>query len=459
MRHLLLIRLLVIISIVGCTKSSKAQELKRKASLGIMMQPLTDSLATELKLEPGAGLYISEVVTGSTANNLGMKSGAVLQKINGKQMSSNRDVFEILADFRAEDDITLEYILDGTRVSKTGKGIARPKESYENAEVTYGTVSYEGNMLRSILYTPRNRSNTPVVYFLQGYTCGSIDLSFAPDHPYMKLIRSWVDAGFSVYRLEKPGVGESESQKNCFEINFNEELQAFQEGYKDLMAMEEIDTDNIFLFGHSMGGVIAPLLGEIKQPKGIMAYGTVGKKWYDYMVDLYTIQPKHFGISEAEIKENNKINLKFNDDMLVHKLSGAELAKKESYGQLFDLNELKTEQYIGRHITFWQGLADIDIPEVWTRTRTNVFIMHGEFDIQAINEEGPKRIVDLVNKNGSNAKFKVIENADHGFINFTSMQQNSETLGNGSYSSHARDNFNLEIGRESIKWMQGLLNG
>ena len=80
--------------------------------------------------------------------------------------------------------------------------------------------------------------------------------------------------------------------------------------------------------------------------------------------------------------------------------------------------------------------------------------MYGEFDIQAISPKGAKKIAEIVNNNSGKADFLLVDKADHGFVNFNSMQHNAETLGNGTYMTHARDNYSFLLGKESVKWMQ-----
>ncbi|NAS29898.1 PDZ domain-containing protein [Flavobacteriaceae bacterium R38] len=432
----------------------EAQTLKRKGLLGIMMQTLTDSISIQNNLKVKTGVHITTVMPNTTFANLGVKQGDVLTKLNGTSVSTIQDVLAITSQLYEDDTIEAEFYRNNKKEIKSTALLGRPMETFKNAHVTYGEVAYDGNVLRSILVTPKQVQKAPIIYFLQGYTCGSIE-TVSDDNPMKKLMNDWLEAGFAVYRVEKPGVGDSQSNKHCTQISFNEELKAFTEGYKDLMSQESIDLNNIFLFGHSMGGVIAPLLTKIKSPKGIITYGSIAQNWYDYMVDLYTVQPKHFGVSDAQIKEDNKVNLKFNKDFLIHKLSGKELLNNKAYADFFRANELnfKQNQYIGRHFDFWQNLADIDIPKAWSKVKTNVLAMHGEFDIQAISPKGAQRIAEIVNKNGGKGDFKLIKNADHGFVNFNSMQHNVETLGNGSYMSHARDNYSTELAKESINWM------
>ncbi|PWL37374.1 hypothetical protein DKG77_16530 [Flagellimonas aquimarina] len=452
MNHISPIWIFLFISIVGL-HSNHAQTLKRKGLLGIMMQTLNDSIVTQNNLKVSSGVYISTVMPNSTFSNLGVKQGNVLTKLNGRSVNTIQEVLGITGQLHEGDIIEVEYYSGNKRQNKSTSLLGRPIETFENANVSYDEVVYEGNVLRSILVTPKHKTKPPVIYFLQGYTCGSVE-TVSNDNPMKKLMLDWVNAGFAIYRIEKPGVGDSKSEKDCSQISFEEEFKAFKEGYNDLLKKSAIDTDNIFMFGHSMGGVIAPLLNHIKLPQGVITYGTVGKNWYDYMIDLYTIQPKHFGVTDAQIKEDNKINLKFNDDLLVRKLSGKEMSEKKEYASQFNLEDFKRGQYIGRDFKFWQGLVDVDIPQAWSRTKTNVLAMHGEFDIQAINEKGAQKIADLVNKNGGKGTFVLIENADHGFINFNSMQHNVETLARGNMGLYARDNYNTEIAKETIDWIK-----
>lgn len=444
--------LFIAIALLFVYQISGAQILKRKGLLGIMMQTLNDNIANQHNLKVNSGVYITTVMPNSTFSNLGVKQGDVLTALNDRSVSTIQDVLAITSALFEGDVIKAEFLSNNKKKTNSSPLKGKPIEVFENGDVTYGEVIYKDNVLRSILVTPKHKQIAPVIYFLQGYTCGSVE-TVSDDNPMKKLLSDWVNAGFAVYRVEKPGVGDSQSKKHCSEISFDEELVAFKEGYKDLLKQKSIDVNNIFMFGHSMGGVIAPLLNEFHEARGILTYGSIAQNWHDYMVDLYTIQPKHFGVSDAQIKEDSKINLKFNDDFLIKKLSGKDLLKNKNYVGFFNVSDLERNQYLGRHFRFWQNLADINIPKAWSKVKTNVFAMHGAFDIQAIHPAGAQKIADIVNKNGGKGDFILIDGADHGFVNFDSMQHNVETLGNGNYMEHARDNYNPTISKESINWM------
>jgi hypothetical protein len=449
--------LYIFVVVLIAQKTVEAQTLKRKAMLGVMMQTLTDSIALENDLDIENGVYINDVMPNSTFSNLGVKEGDVLIKINRESVKTVQEVLLITGKLYEDDVIEIEFYSNRGLKKASTHLLSKPIETFLNGDVFYDEVVYDGNILRNILVTPKSNKRPPVVYFLQGYTCSSIEI-VSNDSPMKKLMEDWLDAGFAIYRIEKPGVGDSKSNKHCIELDFNEELKAFEQGYINLLKIDTVDTDNIFLFGHSMGGVIAPVLNNIHTPRGIMVYGTVGKNWHDYMVDLYTKQPKHFGVSEEQIREDSRVNLKFNEDLLIRKLNGAEILKNKDYVNFFNAEDLKRNQYLGRHLIFWQTLADIKVQDVWSKINTNVLAMHGEFDIQAINPQGAQKIVEVVNSNKGMATFLLIKNADHGFVNFKTMQQNVEVLNNGTYRNHAQNNYSIMLGEESVNWMRYILN-
>ena len=65
---------------------------------------------------------------------------------------------------------------------------------------------------------------------------------------------------------------------------------ATEQGLKALAAYDFVDRDNIVIFGHSMGGVMAPLIAAEAPVKGIAVYGTVAKTWYEYFGENFRRQ-------------------------------------------------------------------------------------------------------------------------------------------------------------------------
>ncbi len=441
--------------------SVKGQELKMRGSLGIQMRPLTDSAATANNVEKGKGLFIDTVFPNTTAEKAGMKAGAILTKINGEEVNSFDALFGEISDLRADDIISLTFYQDGKEFTKKQKATARSKEVFEQANIYYEQVEFPGNQLRSILYTPKGVDNPPVVYFLQGYTCSSFEFSRAPNFTVRKLIQDWVLSGYAFYRVEKANAGDSQCDVGCSELNFDQEVEGFRQGYLNLQKDERIDSDNIFVFGLSLGGIVAPILAEEFKPKGVITYGVLVNSWFEYMQDLTRIQGEMFNTPYAEIERDLRRSLPFWYELMVAQKTNTEILKNESIRkQLADegiLEAFEAGQFMDRHYTFWQTLNDISLYNIWPNVESNVLALYGEYDIQALNADHIVMIADMVNsKHPGKGDYQVIKNSDHGFVYFESMADNIVAHENGQYGARLHDSYNNGTALATIGWMNKL---
>jgi len=453
----------VSITLFSCS-ASQAQEdpLKRRASLGIAMQTVTDSIAEARGVSETKGVFISLVVEDGTADLIGLQAHDILLTINDVEVNSIRAVTHEIDKYREGDLLRLKYLRNGRLKNGKAKAMARPMETSEFADVMYGSFSYDGNQIRTIMHYPKNRKKPPVVFYIQGYACQSIDLAYFPDYPTRKLIDDWVKAGYAVYRMEKPGMGDNQCKKGCFNINVEEEVAAFREGYKNLNQLSDIDNQNIFLFGHSIGGIIAPLLASEFDPKGVITYGTVVKSWYEYLLELTRVQGVLFHLSDIEIETNIRNVTPFWYDLLVAQKSNEELLENpETYQMLEDegtLQSFKDGLFMERHYTYWTSIQNLQMASEWSKVNSHVLALYGEFDIQALNADHIYAIERIVNeKNPEKATAKVIKGADHGFVRFDSFEENVTVLNENAYGDYARSHYHSGVAESTISWMNDRL--
>ncbi|UCD61525.1 MAG: alpha/beta fold hydrolase [Flavobacteriaceae bacterium] len=430
----------------------QGQTLKRSVFLGAQLMELS---AVEQHTGTDSGLYLSQILPNGSFGKMFVPLGTVLQQINGKPVRSMADLSGAMSGIKAGDDLKVIVYENGHSKTYHGLAVGRPLQEHPHARVAYGQINYRDNTLRSLLYLPHGVEKPPVVFFIQGYTCQSIEMR--NNNPAKQLIDSWIKDGYAVFLAEKPGMGDSESKTPCMDIDFDQELFAFSKAYEDLRKNTKIDADKIFLFGHSMGGIIAPLLANEQPPAGVMVFGIVGKNWYDYMIDIYTEQPLLFGTSEEEIKEDSKYSLPFIEDMLVHKKTNTELIESPVYGARLKEDgtaaELANGYYIMRHYHYWQTLADVNIPNAWAKVKSPVLVLHGEYDIQAIHPKYGEMIVTNVNNHGGIATFELFPKTEHAFLQFNSREELLQVMNDGSYSETFTTHFNRDIANKSLKWM------
>ena len=118
----------------------------KRAVLGIVMQPIDDKIAEELKLSSRNGVYINEVSKSGAADEAGIKAGDVLIAIDSVKVTSGSAVQEIVSRFSPGDKAVVTVIRDGKEkeIEVTFKGSAQ-----ENGTVAEdGAVAFYGSSIK-----------------------------------------------------------------------------------------------------------------------------------------------------------------------------------------------------------------------------------------------------------------------------------------------------------------------
>ena len=119
----------------------------KRAVLGIVMQPIDDKIATDLKLSSRNGVYINEVSKSGAADKAGIKAGDVLVAIDSVKVTTPSSVQEAVSRFSPGDNAVLTVIRDGKELlfDVTFKGT-----SQENGEVADdGSVAFYGSSIKA----------------------------------------------------------------------------------------------------------------------------------------------------------------------------------------------------------------------------------------------------------------------------------------------------------------------
>src|SRR5690606_23587514 len=67
-------------------------------------------------------------------------------------------------------------------------------------------------------------------------------------------------------------------------VGFMDEMQGYVDMIKALKKEVGVDSTDITIIGHSMGGVMAPLVAQQTPVQRIIAYGTIGSNFMEYLV-------------------------------------------------------------------------------------------------------------------------------------------------------------------------------
>jgi pimeloyl-ACP methyl ester carboxylesterase len=388
---------------------ASAAGLQRKASLGVRLAPAPEGTA---------GAIAAEVFKGGTADALGLHDGDLIVTAGGSPVARVGDVVAYAASLRAGERAQLTVRRAGKDVRLSGKAKPRAFETYEAATVDYGEVPFRGGLLRDILVLPKDVANPPVLFLLQGFSCASIE-SPLPDDSYRRLGAELLKRGIGYYRVEKPGMGDSSASPACEDIDFATELEAFRGAYKHLVETRRIEPDRIFMFGHSLGGLEAPLLASEFPPRGVAVYGTVLRNWADYHLDIDRDQgflsngtPPDEAAAATE-RDRELVRRFYFMKETPAQLAAANPANGEAMRNLFAWDG--TNKMFGRNYKFIQDLAGLPLASAWRRTKSNVLALYGESDIVAIDDRDHKLIADIADfYHPGSGRFVQVAGTTHG---------------------------------------------
>jgi serine protease Do len=96
--------------------------------LGVGIQSLTPELKDYYKLGDTSGVLVSQVFEGDPADKAGIKVGDIILKVNGKDISSSRQLSRMIAGLAVGEKARLEFLRDGKKMTRSVKLAKREDE-------------------------------------------------------------------------------------------------------------------------------------------------------------------------------------------------------------------------------------------------------------------------------------------------------------------------------------------
>lgn len=415
-----------------------AEPLPRRGALGLGFKPLSKSQAEKHGLKAGEGLVANAPAPGLTAEALGFRSGDIVLKLNGSPVAAST-IGDVIRSTAAGSKLAFAIVRDEKPESLEGLLLEKPRDhGNENYEVVYSHVINDGLRMRTIITKPKKPGKHPGFMFIQGFSPVSYDYVLAKatgdvatiDGP---ILHAFADAGFVTMRVEKPGVGDSEGGPFA-ELDYQGEIGIYQQALAQLKSMPEVDADDVFLFGHSMGASFGPMIAAEDPVRGIAVYGGSARTWFEYLLDTIRYQGLVGGESFESTDEKTRQGARLMALVMLEKRSPAEV--KESHPDL----EPWVDAYFpgglfnGKTLDFWRQLNDINFASYWSRLDCDVLAVKGASDF-VVYEADHKLIADIVNKkNPGKGKFVIAPNSDHLFHAFATEQDSMRNFQRGTFS-------------------------
>lgn len=259
--------------------------------------------------------------------------------------------------------------------------------------------------LKGILTLPDHITNpVPAVIFVHGSGSSNMDEKVGKLTPFKDLAEGLVKYNIASIRYDKRTYSHALKMFRDKKVTITVKEETIEDALlaTDLLRLDtRIDSNNIFIIGHSMGGMLAPRIDdEGGHYKGLIIMAGSPRKLEDIMIEqtnevLENLNPVMKFLLKGQL---NKINKSFEG---LYDLSDEE-AKKKKIGSGTTAYYFKE---MGEHPTS-KYLANINKP---------MLIIQGEKDFQVKLDKDFNAYKELL-KDKSNITFKLYDNLNHCFV-------------------------------------------
>lgn len=413
---------------------------RRPAPLGFHLQPTED----------GGGLTVQAVVPGYPAEVAGFQVGDVLVSIAGERLASVEEYFAIVKKQPTGKPVMFAVLREGKSQEIPITLTTLKFEEQPDFDIVYDVVESRENRMRCILTKPRGNGPFPVLFYVQGINCMVMDQPGGNRVTFRDFCYEMTRQGFATFRVEKTGMGDSVGMP-CGELDLNDEIFHFTDALRHLKEMDGVNPDEIFLFGHSMGGTVGPCMAAREAVRGVIVFGGTLQTWDEYWLDNVRRQNLLAGDSWSVVDNTLKQVVKYNYLLGYEKLSPKEICEQHpeltEYSRSMFPNDVHMQT---RHYRFLQQLMMHNVAEEWEAIGSaRVLVVAGEADFLA-GPEGHRMIADAVNSvNPGAADFILMPNIDHAMNKYATMAE--------SMASGFQGEYNPEFEKTVLAWMRRVL--
>ncbi len=267
-----------------------------------------------------------------------------------------------------------KYILKSTFVYNDDKEIVGSSHLYSDIivnepqstdkwEETALKVGFDGK-LNALLTTPKGEGLAPLVILVHGSGAQEMnEISGASENkPFEDLAHGLADKGIASLRYDKrtyyPGlIGTDVTIQG-------EVLNDVNSIVKQMSQRNDIDTNRIYVIGHSLGGMLVPVIAaENPEVKGVVSMAGTLRNMEDISYDQSVMIVKQSGLSEAE------------EELAIAILT-------QQLEAIKNIQEGDTSTYWNIPAEYWYSLSSLDRINIAKNLEIPMLILQGEDDFQ-----------------------------------------------------------------------------
>jgi pimeloyl-ACP methyl ester carboxylesterase len=221
------------------------------------------------------------------------------------------------------------------------------------------------------------------------------------------------------------------------------EAQGYIVGLAALKKSDYVDPAKIFVFAHSLGPLIGSLVVPRESVRGFIAAETIGRSWFEYMLENSRMQDALVGTPLDEVDADIRIQERCNHDCFVLHHSAEEVSKLDPRCASV------IRSFAGVPYTFMQQIGDISLAKRWKQADIPVLVLYGTSD-PATSADESRYLANLINSfHPGRASYVELPGMGHDFYLYDS-QLEFLTRRNNPTKQHAFDD---EFTAAVLNWL------
>jgi pimeloyl-ACP methyl ester carboxylesterase len=372
--------------------------------------------------ENQAWAEVRTVTPKSAAARARIKAGDRITHVNGVRTDTPSGFGDARRASRGGSPVVLSVERDGKarEIKFTPPPLAL--ETDPALDIRYGFITTgSGFRQRTIITRPANATGKlPSLILVPWLSCASVEVLNKSAEGMDRLLAGILrDSGFLTLRVEKPGVGDSEGP-GCSRTDLKTEMAGILLALEQLKAHPDFDPDRLFVMGMSLGGGLAPLVGDGEKVRGFVSIVGVVKTWFEHMMEIERRRLTLSGKSPGEVNDALSGYAELYTEYLIRgKTPEQVITERPALKSLWYDEPL--HQY-GRPAAFYSQLQTLNLEAAWQKVAVPTLIVAGEYD-WIMSQDDYDIMAGLVNRNAAGAATLVRwPRASHELVQYASRE-------------------------------------
>ncbi|WP_343530496.1 DUF3887 domain-containing protein [Pedobacter sp.] len=257
-------------------------------------------------------------------------------------------------------------------------------------------IQTPGHQLAAIITVPKDGNSFPVVVLVHGSGPNDMDETIGPNKPFKDIAAGLAANGIASVRYVKRTLLYPAEFGKAFTVK-EEVLDDALQAIALAKTIEGADLKNIYVLGHSLGGMLAPRIATlVPDLKGIILAAAPARK----LTDLIIEQNKYM---VAQSKDTSAVLQKSLADAIT------EIEKT----RLTKLEKMKPDSLLlGLPASYWVDLNNYNQVETAKKLKQRIFVIQGGYDFQVTEADYNLWKEALT---GNNVTFKLYPDFNHLF--------------------------------------------